>query len=112
MEPQVRTAGVVNILEVKGRLTMGSGETEGMGGVIRDLLHAGRKNILLDIGGVAYIDSASLGVLVAHYKRAAERGGVIKLMKPSEKILSLLTLTKLDNLFEIFATEEEALASF
>ena len=112
MEPEVRTAGAVNILEVKGRLTMGSGETDGMGAVIRDLLHAGRKNILLDFSGVSYIDSASLGVLVAHYKRASERGGIVKILRPQEKIFHLLTLTKLDNLFEIFQDENEAVASF
>lgn len=112
MEPQVRDKGDVHILDLEGRLTLGSHETEVMGDIIRDLLHDGKKKIILNIDKVSYIDSASLGVLVAHYKRAVERGGMIKVLRPNEKTLSVLVATRLNLIFDIFTNEDEAVASF
>ena len=112
VEPVVRIDNDVYILDVTGRLTMGSHETEALGSVIRDLLHTGKKKIVLNIDKVSYIDSASLGVLVAHYKRAVERGALLKVLKPNEKTLSVLVATRLNLVFEIFTTEAEAVASF
>ena len=112
MDPQVRARGEVSVIDVVGRLTYRSAETEGMGGVIRDLLHAGKKKILLNIEHVPYIDSESLGVIVAHYKRAIERSGRIKVLKPNDKTLTVLVATRLNLIFEIFQDEDEAVASF
>ena len=112
VEPVARTVGDVNILDIGGRMTLGSRETEGMGEIIRDLLHDGRKKILLNLEKVTYIDSASLGVLVAHYKRAVERDALVKLLKPNQKTLSILVMTKLNLVFEIFGDEATAVASF
>ena len=61
MEPVVRTAGEVNIIDVGGRMTLGSRETDGTGERVRDLLHDGKKKIVLNLEKVTYIDSASLG---------------------------------------------------
>lgn len=112
MEPVVRTAGEVNIIDIGGRMTLGSRETDGMGDRIHDLLHAGKKKMVLNLEKVTYIDSASLGVLVAYYKRAAEKDAVIKLLKPNQKTLSILVMTKLNLVFEIFEEESEAVSSF
>jgi anti-sigma B factor antagonist len=93
-------------------MTLGSRETDETGGMIRDLLHAGRKRILLNLEKVSYIDSASVGMLVAHFKRAAERGAVVKLLRPSEKTLAVLVTARLDLVFEIFQDETEAISSY
>jgi anti-sigma B factor antagonist len=112
VDPVLRTAGDVNVIDIGGRMTLGARATDGMGEVVRDLLHAGKKKILLNLEGVTYIDSASLGVLVAHYKRAAEKDAILKLLKPNEKTLSILVMTRLNLVFEIFDDETTALASF
>ena len=112
MEPVVRTAGEVNIIDVGGRMTLGSRETDGTGERVRDLLHDGKKKIVLNLEKVTYIDSASLGVLVANYKRAAEKQALIKLLKPNAKTLSILVMTKLNLVFEIFEDEAQAVGSF
>ena len=112
MEPVLRTAGEVNIIDVGGRMTLGSHETDATSEKIRDLLHAGKKKIVLNLEKVTYIDSASLGVLVAHYKRAAEKEALLKLLKPNQKTLSILVMTKLNLVFEIFEDEAQAVASF
>ena len=112
MSPVLRTAGDVNIIDIGGRMTLGSRETDGMGDIVRDLLHNGKKKIVLNLEKVTYIDSASLGVLVAHYKRAAEKDALIKLLKPNAKTLSILVMTKLNLVFEIFDDEAQSLESF
>ena len=58
------------------------------------------------------VDSAGIGELVACYKRAIEAKGVIKLVNPASKVQDLLALTKLDEYFETYPSEAEALASF
>jgi anti-sigma B factor antagonist len=58
------------------------------------------------------MDSAGIGELVACYKRAKEKGGNVKLLNPSGKVLDLLTLTKLEEVFETYRQEQEAVGSF
>jgi anti-sigma B factor antagonist len=58
------------------------------------------------------MDSAGIGELVACYKRAKEKGGTVKLLNPSGKVLDLLTLTKLEEVFETYRQEQEAVGSF
>jgi anti-sigma B factor antagonist len=45
------------------------------------------------------------------YTVARNRGGDLKLLKPTERIRKLLSITKLDTVFECFDSEDEALAS-
>ncbi len=50
--------------------------------------------------------------MVACYKRAKEKGGNVKLLNPSGKVFDLLQLTKLEEVFETYKDEKEALVSF
>ena len=79
---------------------------------VNALLDEGRKNIILNLGGVSYMDSAGIGELVACYKRAREKGVALKLLNPNGKVQDLLILTKLQEIFDIYRDEREALASF
>jgi anti-sigma B factor antagonist len=84
--------------------------------VLRDrvveLLDKGSHAIVLNLEKVTYMDSAGIGELVACYKRAKEKGGTVKLLNPSGKVLDLLTLTKLEEVFETYRQEQEAVGSF
>jgi len=75
-------------------------------------LDAGNHHILLNLEKVSYMDSAGIGELVACYKRSKEKGGNVKLLNPSGKVYDLLSLTKLEEVFETFKDEKEALVSF
>ena len=63
-------------------------------------------------GWIEPMDSAGIGELVACHKRAVEKGGVIKILKPNEKLLDLFTITKLIEIFDIFDNEKDAVKSF
>jgi len=111
MKTKVRTIGKVSLLDLSGKITIGEGDL-----ILREevnkLLESERKSILLNLDKVTYMDSAGIGELVACYKRATEGGARLKLLNPSGRVSDLLSLTKLQQIFEIFSDEKEALLSF
>jgi anti-sigma B factor antagonist len=111
MRVNVRKIGHVDIIDLSGKITIGEGDV-----VLRDkvteLLDSGSAHILLNLEKVSYMDSAGIGELVACYKRAKEKDGTVKLLNPSGKVYDLLQLTKLEEVFETYRDEKEALVSF
>jgi anti-sigma B factor antagonist len=111
MKANVRHHGKVTVVDLSGKITIGEGDIK-LRQVVSGLLDEGRKNLVLNLGGVSYMDSAGIGELVACYKRATEKGASLKLLNPNGKVQDLLILTKLQEIFDIFRDEREALASF
>ena len=111
MTPEVRAVGDVSVIEMKGRVTHGSGDIE-MRETVQHLIDGGHRKFLINLDKVTFMDSAGIGELVACYKRAVEKGGMIKILRPNEKLLDLFTITKLIEIFDIFKDEKEALKSF
>ena len=76
-------------------------------------LKAGDKNFIIDFSKCEFIDSAGLGVLVSVYKKAMEQGGSVKLANlNSIKVLKIFQLTRLEKVFEIYPSVEEAKLAF
>jgi anti-sigma B factor antagonist len=111
MKAMVREIGKVSVLDLSGKITIGEGDIV-LRERVTELLESGRLQILLNLGKVSYMDSAGIGELVACYKRAKEKDGVVKLLNPTGKVYDLLQLTKLEEVFDTFADEKEALVSF
>src|SRR5436309_364698 len=111
MVPDVRTSGDVSIIDLKGRVTHGSGDLE-MREMVQHLLDEGKKNFLINLDKVTFMDSAGIGELVACHKRAVEKGGVIKILKPNEMIFDVLVIPKLVTVFETFNDEQDGVHSF
>ena len=111
MKTKVRNVGNVAVVDLTGKITIGEGDV-----VLREevnkLLETDTKSILLNLNGVTYMDSAGIGELVACYKRAAETGAKLKLLNPSGRVSDLLSLTKLQQVFDIYNDEKDALVSF
>ncbi len=76
------------------------------------LLDEGKKNVVLDLDGVTVLNSSGFGILVASYTTIKNGGGGLKLARISTKIDGLLSITKLNQIFEHYSTVEEALESF
>lgn len=68
----------------------------------------GCTDIVIDLGGMGFIDSSGLGVLVGALRRVKEREGSIRLICDRENILKIFRITGLDKVFPIFSTLEEA----
>ena len=106
-----RQAGEVTVLDMDGRITIGEGSVA-LRGVVRRLLEEGKKNILLNLAGVGYIDSSGIGELVSSYTAINKEGGQLKLLSLTQKLRDLLTITKLLTVFDAYDTEAEALSNF
>ena len=123
MGATVRTEGNVSIVQLSGEFTLGKNvlarpldlhghRLEDLGQTLSGLLDQGRSRIVLDLEKVRFMDSAGLGELVAWKKRAVERGGDVRLLRPRDRVREVLELTALTRVFEIFETDAEAVAGF
>ncbi len=111
MKVNVRSEGDVSVVDLSGKITIGEGDVV-LRETVETLLKEGRSNIVLNLARISYMDSAGIGELVACYKRSREKGGQLKLLNPSGKVYDLLQLTKLEEIFETFRDEGEAIQSF
>jgi len=111
MQIEERIVGDVTILDLKGKITLGEGD-EALKDKINSLTLQNRKQILLNLEGVPYIDSAGLGEVVRTYTTVSRQGGQLKLVNLTKRIEDLLSITKLLTVFETFDTEAEALQSY
>jgi len=111
MKSQVRDRGDVRIVELSGKITIGSGDVK-IRELIDESLAAGKKNIVLDLAGVSTIDSSGIGEMVACYTTVTKKGGHLKLLRLSPKINDILQVTQLITVFEVFDDEAEAVRSF
>jgi anti-sigma B factor antagonist len=106
-----RQVGEVTILDMGGKITIGEGSVA-LRTAIRRLLEEGKKKILLNLAKVGYIDSSGIGELVSSYTSINKEGGQLKLLNLTQKLQDLLTITKLLTVFDVYESEEEALAGF
>ncbi len=111
LEIRERSVGEIAILEMFGKVTIGEGSVQLRDAVSR-LRDAGRNKIILNLGGVNYVDSSGIGELVSSYTTTKNSGGRLKLLNLPKKIKDLLMITKLLTVFEIYEDEQAALDSF
>ena len=78
--------------------------------LVLDEVDQGVRLVVIDFTKSAYIDSSGLGALVSLGKRIREAGGELRLAALNEELRTLFELTRLDSLFPVFATREDALA--
>lgn len=101
----------VAILAPKGWL-MGGNETDEFEKAARDLLEAGNRCLLVDLSEVAHMNSMALGILIGLNTSYVNRKGKLKLCHLDTKIQNMLVITRLALVFDVYATEREALESF
>jgi anti-sigma B factor antagonist len=77
---------------------------------LNELVAAGHYDLVVDLGGVEFLDSTGLGVLVGGLKRVRSHDGTLRLVCAQEKILKVFRITGLTKVFPIHATLGEALA--
>lgn len=100
----------VTIVEVTGQLIVGNRQE--LKEDVLKLLESGARKFLIDFKDTAYIDSSGLGVLVSLSKKIREKGGEMRLSNLNEDLRTLFELTKLDTLFHIADSRDEALKDF
>lgn len=107
---QREVEGVV-ILDLSGRLVL-SPEATDLRRRIARLVEEKKKNAILNLKAVEFIDSSGLGYLVVAHSTFEDAGGAMKLLHLSKRSAELLILTKLTTVFQIFDDEQDAINSF
>ena len=100
----------ITLIDVEGQLIVGI-RLDLKQKVLQEL-EGGERKFLIDFDRTGYIDSSGLGVLVSLSKKIREQGGDLRLANLNEDLRTLFELTKLDTLFQISDSRDEALASF
>jgi len=103
--------GDVVVLEPKGKI-MGGPDATLLHDQLHDLIKENQKNVVIDLAKVDWMNSTGLGILISGLTTLRNNGGELKLANVTEKIESLLTITKLITVFENYDSVEEAVGSF
>ncbi len=106
-----RDAGAVSVLSLTGRLA-GEPDHRELDAHIAALLVEGRLDVLINLAGLAWVNSTGLGALVAAFDAVRRRGGRLKLCAVSDRVDDVLGGCGLYSMFDVHRTEEAALASF
>ena len=76
------------------------------------LTSEGKSNFVLDLGGVDFLSSSGLRVLVTTLKSVRKSGGDVRLAQPSQRAQDAIDLAGLDVLFKVFPDRESAIGSY
>jgi anti-anti-sigma factor len=79
---------------------------------VTTLVADGKRNILIDLAPVTYVDSATIGCLMDLYRQVSSAGGQLKLSNVQKRVETMLTMTGAQNFIEIHADEPSAVRSF
>jgi anti-sigma B factor antagonist len=101
----------VVVLELSGKI-MGGPDATLLTEKLHKLIESGRTKVVADLGQVNWMNSSGLGILIGGLTTMRNNGGDLKLANITEKIQSLLMITKLLSVFDTHDTVEKAVESF
>jgi anti-sigma B factor antagonist len=110
MEIKSRQEGNVTVLNLQGRLDLASGSV--LKEEIKRLFAQQRNSVHLNLADVEFINSSGLGALVSIMKEVRLQKGRLTLSNLASYVQEIFDITQLSHIFEIFATEQEALGSY
>ena len=106
-----RQIGSIAIITPKGYLT-GGDETDELERKIKVLGEAGNKHLVINLAETQHLNSTALGVLISAHSNYVRRGGQMKLCSVDKRIENIFVITKLSLVFDVYPSEEQAIASF
>lgn len=99
------------IIELKGNV-MGGDDTKDFNELLHKLIDEGKKQVVVDLSDVKFMNSSGIGMLISGLTTMKKAEGSMKLSGATDKIESLLVITKLITIFETFDDIEKAIESF
>lgn len=103
--------GSVVVIELKGKI-MGGPDSAMFRDELKKHLDEDVKKVVVDLGKVDWMNSSGLGILIGGLTTVKNADGEMKLARVTEKIKSLLMITKLVQVFDSYDSVEAAIASF
>jgi anti-sigma B factor antagonist len=110
MEIAERELDGIKVLDLKGKVMKGESEAL-LREHILDLTESGHTRVIINLGGVPYIDSSGLGELVRCFTSMRRSGGRVTLTHLNRRIVDLFRITKLSDIFETYETDDDAVRS-
>ncbi len=104
---QKELKGGVVLLEVEGNI-VGGPDAISLNDEVHKLVNGGTKRFIVDMKSVEHINSSGLGLLIASLNAVRQAGGDLKIANASPRVLDLLKITKLNQIFESFGSVDEA----
>ena len=111
MDIDIRRFGEVQVIRLRGSLTLGA-PVDDLRQTLEQALGEGDRNLVLNLSDVRWIDSSGIGALVKSLTAAKQSGGSLKLVNPSKPALQTLKMRNLLPLFEVYMEESGAIQSF
>ena len=99
------------IIELKGNV-MGGPDAIELNDLLHKLIEENKKNVVIDLSDVKFMNSSGLGMLISGFTTMKNGGGNLKLANATDKINSLLVITKLVTIFENYDSVDEAVKSY
>ncbi len=97
---QIREIQGIPVVELEGEVDLSTSPQ--FKEIVYRLIDAGRRDIVVDLDGLDFMDSTGLGVLVAVLKKMSLEGGRIRLVCSKRSILKVFNITGLDKVFAIY----------
>jgi anti-sigma B factor antagonist len=111
MTVKEQEVGNVVVLELSGKI-MGGPDASLLNEKLHELIDKGKTNIVADLNKVNWMNSSGLGILIGGLTTMRNSGGDLKLANVTDRIQSLLMITKLLTVFETYDSLEKAIDSF
>ncbi|MDX1418921.1 MAG: STAS domain-containing protein [Rubricoccaceae bacterium] len=111
MQFDVDERGGVATLALSGDV-MGGPDGAALHDHLQRLKTEGRRNVVVDLDGVRFMNSSGLGMLIGALTTMRNGGGDLRLARVGQRVQSLLVITKLAAVFQCYDSVDEAVASF
>ncbi|WP_287155300.1 STAS domain-containing protein [Candidatus Solincola tengchongensis] len=102
--------GEIAVVRVSG--VVDSETVEAFGETLERVMEEGCYNLVLDIEGLTYINTAGLSIIADAFKKCSQNRGSLKILRAAEPIRELLDVVRFTKIIDMFEDEGEALASF
>ena len=111
MDLNVEEKNKITIIHLRGKLFGGEFTSE-LSSALHKLIDEGKRNYVLNLDGVTILNSSGFGIIVGTYTTIRNSGGQLKLTGLSPSISGLLSITKLNKIFQQYSSVNEAVESY
>ena len=110
MDINIRKTETATILDLNGPFVMA--DAPKFKASVQEALDGGAKKLAVNLAAVSYLDSSGIGAIVGAFSKVKNAGGQCKFYAPSDQVLKVLKMVKLDTILDLRPDEAAALGSF
>jgi anti-sigma B factor antagonist len=111
MKLSTKESDGITVIELEGSV-LGGPDATLLNDTLHKLVDKRKKNVVVDLSGVLTMNSSGLSMLIGALQTMRNAGGTLKIAAASKKIESLLVITKLTTVFDLYPTVKKAIESF